>query len=173
MIIKKDDVIGKFFKDLSHNPRKEKITCIELTDCIASIFFFSETVSGKGAGVARQFISHGLSTIIDGHSDPDSFTQILSKEDGHTLQLLGVEFGLWVERGRTAHYERRWSDSRLYYNQATAIEKEAAELFNVEIDVCNYKRYREVFTLFPPLPEKPESTVQKIKKIFKKKGPSK
>ena len=168
------DVIPKYFRDLSHNPRKEHITTLDLNTGTVAFLFFSECCSKETAGVAQQFLTQGVCSFVDGPGvEGNGYVQILSKLDCKTLRGLQVVFARNKERADCAAFEER-TEAMINYAAASAeAARKAAELYNARLSIEIWSLDTAVtgggFHLFPEPPVK-DTLIQKLKKKLKKKG---
>lgn len=166
-----DELIGTYFKDLSHAPRKKSVYYVALDSGEFVSKFFSEDVTGRVAGVAEQIFSEGLCSLDVVGCASHRLVQILDEETADKAIAAWRRYMNWRVLQYAAFLEERYQDSAAYEGQMRAEFNEIADEFNIVIDFSRY-RYREKgfieFPSLPPEPKKKEKMTDKIKKGVKK-----
>jgi hypothetical protein len=171
-IMLRSEVIPTYFKELTDSPRTNFVTYLHLSDNCVSNYFFTETCSENGAGVAESFLTHNVVSLISGH-EPESYVQLLSKEEAGHLSWLSHMFNVWKGRAECAAFEKRSDAETIYEDKASYLEKDAAEMYNARLFFYSECLGKGGFTLFPDPVVIKETVVQKLKKKLSKKKPSK
>lgn len=143
--IKSDRLIPDHFAELAASPREKAVHVINVNNNTALTYFFTPSIGGKAAGIAQDFATKGICSIIDGRGQLYDYQVITDRQMSDIWYLIhAYERYRHFATAALYHevYEYR-SEERLSWDHfidlALKFERELADKFNVIADYHTYK----------------------------------
>lgn len=158
--IKSDRLIPDHFAELAASPREKAVHVINVSNNTALTYFFTPSIDGKAAGIAQDFATKGICSIIDGHSQLSDY-QIITDRQMNDIRHLIRAYERYRHFATASLYFRVFeygSEERLnwehFNDKALKFEQELADKFNVIADYHSHKAKQTGFIEFEVEDEK-------------------